>query len=155
MGYRLNYGRTSPDGVLAFCEVDAYLNQSDLEETLIDLVYLRVSQLNGCAYCTDLHIRMLTKDGLNAGKLAMVQVWAFTEGLFSPKEKAALAWAEHITLIHNATLRHEQAPNLSEFFTDKELCDLTLAIGLMNAYNRLAVSFRNAPHAATECQNCL
>lgn len=151
MGNRIDYGRTSSDGVLAFCQVDAYLSQCGLDETLIDLVYLRVSQINGCAYCTDLHTRMLTKEGLPANKLAMVQVWAFTEGLFSLKEKAALEWAEHVTLIHNEFHTLEQLPNTAKFFTDKELVDLTLAISLMNAYNRLAVSFRNAPHAVVEC----
>ena len=147
MGYRINYGRTSPDGVLAFCEVDAYLNQCGLEEALIDLVYLRVSQLNGCAYCTDLHTRMLTKEGFSPVKLAAVQVWDFSEGMFSMKEKVALAWAEHITLIHNSFIRHQPLPETSLIFTEKELFDLTLAISLMNAYNRLAVSFRNTPHA--------
>ncbi|MDC6118243.1 carboxymuconolactone decarboxylase family protein [Serratia rubidaea] len=152
MGNRIDYGRTSPDGVLAFCEVETYLSQCGLDETLIDLVYLRVSQINGCAYCTDLHTRMLTKEGLPANKLALVQVWAFTEEVFSLKEKAALAWAEHVTLIQKAFFNDEGLPETAQCFTEKELFDLTLAASLMNAYNRLAVSFRNAPHAVAERQ---
>lgn len=147
MRNRIDYGRTSPDGVLAYCQVDAYLSQCDLDETLIDLVYLRVSQINGCAYCTDLHTRMLLKEGFPANKLAMVQVWAFSEEVFSLKEKAALAWAEHVTLIHSQSYTHGHFPDITPFFTENERVDLTLAISLMNAYNRLAVSFRNTPHA--------
>ncbi|UAN38273.1 carboxymuconolactone decarboxylase family protein [Enterobacter asburiae] len=148
MGKRIDYGRTSPEGVLALCNVDAYLSQCELDEKLIDLVYLRVSQINGCAYCTDLHTRMLTKQGVPANKLAMVQVWAFTESIFSLKERAALAWAEYVTLIPHMTC----APDTVKYFTDKELFDLTLAISLMNAYNCLAVSLRNPPHAEAECE---
>lgn len=155
MGNRIDYSRTSPDGVLAFCKVDAYLSQCDLDETLIDLVCLRVSQINRCAYCTEQHTRMLMKEGLSANKLAMVQVWAFTEGLFSLKEKAALAWAEHVTIIHDVSNIHEHLPDTAQFFTADELFDLTLAISLMNAYNRLAVSFRNVPHAVIEQHRCI
>ncbi len=150
MGYRIDYARTSTAGVLAYSEVEHYLSHCGLDEHLLDLVYLRVSQLNGCAFCTDLHTRMLTKAGIGPEKLALVQVWAHSGQLFSATEKAALAWAEHVTLIAGPAARRGSHPGNASLFTEKELFDLTLAINLMNAWNRLAISFRNVPQSAAE-----
>lgn len=150
MGYRIDYARTSTAGVQAYSEVENYLSHCGLDEHLLDLVYLRVSQLNGCAFCTDLHTRMLTKAGIRPEKLALVQVWAHSGEFFSATEKAALAWAEHVTLIAGPAVRRISPPGGASMFTEKELFDLTLAISLMNAWNRLAISFRNVPQAAAE-----
>lgn len=87
MGYRIDYARTSTAGVLAYSEVEHYLSHCGLDEHLLDLVYLRVSQLNGCAFCTDLHTRMLTKAGIGPEKLALVQVWAHSGQLFQQQKK--------------------------------------------------------------------
>ncbi|WWW57161.1 carboxymuconolactone decarboxylase family protein [Klebsiella quasipneumoniae] len=135
---------------MAYSEVEHYLSHCGLDEHLLDLVYLRVSQLNGCAFCTDLHTRMLTKAGIGPEKLALVQVWAHSGQLFSATEKAALAWAEHVTLIAGPAARRGSHPGNASLFTEKELFDLTLAISLMNAWNRLAISFRNVPQSAAE-----
>ncbi|BEL80440.1 carboxymuconolactone decarboxylase family protein [Serratia marcescens] len=152
MGVRIDYTRTSSAGVQAFSAIDHYLCHCGLDERLRDLINLRVSQINGCAYCTDLHTRMLMKEGVGAEKLAALQGWVCTEGIFSLKERAALAWAEYMTLIAPSSNRREHVPDLRRYFSDEEVCDLTLAISLINAYNRLAISFRNIPQAVLEHQ---
>lgn len=122
--------------------------QSGLEDVLISLVYLRVSQINGCAYCLDMHIRDLIKEGVSPARLALVQAWNEAGELFSEREKAALAWAESVTRVadtHVPDADFEAAPAV---FSEKELVDLTIAISLMNAYNRLAISFRRARDSA-------
>ncbi|KFD12630.1 hypothetical protein GSMA_03313 [Serratia marcescens subsp. marcescens ATCC 13880] len=95
---------------------------------------------------------MLMKEGVGAEKLAALQGWVCTEGIFSLKERAALAWAEYMTLIAPSSNRREHVPDLRRYFSDEEVCDLTLAISLINAYNRLAISFRNIPQAVLEHQ---
>ncbi|KAG0772293.1 hypothetical protein G6F22_015855 [Rhizopus arrhizus] len=94
MTSRLDYANASPDGYKAFGGVYVYLQKCGLPKTLIDLVYLRVSQINGCAYCIDMHSRDLIKSGLTVDKLVLVPVWHEAGAVFSGRERAALAWAE-------------------------------------------------------------
>lgn len=115
----------------------------------MELVNLRVSQINGCAYCLDMHTRDLLKKGLSPVKLALVQVWDEAGDVFSEREKAALSWAETVTRVSETHVPDEAFEAASAVFEDKELADLTMAIGLINAYNRLAISFRNVPQEAT------
>lgn len=145
---RLDYTKASPGGVKAFGSVYGYVMQSGLEDVLVDLVYLRVSQINGCAYCLDMHTRDLIKKGVTPGKLALVQAWHEAGALFSDREKAALAWAESVTRVADTHVPDEDFRVAAGVFSEKELADLTMAIGLMNAYNRLAISFRRAPDSA-------
>ncbi|NMG56314.1 carboxymuconolactone decarboxylase family protein [Aromatoleum aromaticum] len=147
MSERLDYTRTSPGGVKAFGSVYGYVMQSGLDEVLVDLVYLRVSQINGCAYCLDMHARDLVKKGVKVEKLALVQVWQETGELFSDRERAALAWAETVTRVAQTGVPDAEFEAARRIFNEKELADLTMAIGLMNAYNRLAISFRRTPEA--------
>jgi AhpD family alkylhydroperoxidase len=119
-----------------------------LSTTLIELVYLRVSQLNNCAYCLDMHTRDLIKKGVGIEKLALVQAWPEAGDLFDDRERAALAWAETVTRVAETGVPDPDYFAAREAFEEQELADLTIAVGLMNAYNRLAISFRNVPQAA-------
>lgn len=148
MSQRIDYSKTSPAGVKALGGVYAYISQCGLEDTLIELVNLRVSQINGCAFCLDMHTRDLIKKGLSPVKLALVQVWDEAGNVFTEREKAALAWAEIVTRVAETRVPDDAFQAASAVFEDKELTDLTMAIGLMNAYNRLAISFRNVPQEA-------
>jgi AhpD family alkylhydroperoxidase len=148
MTARLDYSATSPAGMKALGGVYGYLGQCGLPKALIDLVFLRVSQLNGCAYCIDLHSRDLLKEGLAVEKLVLVAAWHEAGPLFTAQEKAALAWAESVTRVAESRVPDADFAAARALFSEKELADLTIAIGLMNAYNRLAISFRTAPAAA-------
>jgi len=147
MSQRINYAEVSPMGVKALGDVYGYVAKSGLDPRLIDLVYLRVSQINGCAYCLDMHTRDLLKKGVAIDKLALLQAWREAGALFDPRERAALAWAESVTNVARTGVPDEDFEHASEVFSEKELVDLTIAIGLMNAYNRIAISFRNPPEA--------
>jgi AhpD family alkylhydroperoxidase len=142
---RLDYHKASPGGVKAFGGVHGYVVQSGLEDVLIDLVYLRVSQINGCAYCLEKHTRDLISKNVTPAKLALVQVWREAEAMFSDREKAALAWAESVTLVADTHVPDDDFNAVAAVFSEKELADLTMAVSLMNAYNRLAISFRRTP----------
>ncbi len=147
MSERINYSSVAPAGVKALGGVYGYIVQCGLPAQLIELVYLRVSQINGCAFCLDMHSRALLKSGLNFEKLVLVQVWREAEGLFDEREKAALAWAETVTRVSETEVPDLHYQAASAVFSQKELVDLTIAIGLMNAYNRMAISFRRPPEA--------
>ncbi|WP_354676807.1 carboxymuconolactone decarboxylase family protein [Cupriavidus plantarum] len=150
MSKRLNYSEIAPDGVKALGGVYGYVMQSGLSPVLVDLVYLRVSQINNCAYCLDMHTRDLIKRGASVEKLALVQAWREGGDLFDLRERAALAWAESVTHVAQTGL-HDSAYEVARaVFDERELVDLTIAIGLMNTYNRMAISFRNTPQAAIE-----
>lgn len=148
MSNRIDYSKASPEAYKAFAAVHAALQNSDLAKSLIDLVYLRVSQINGCAYCIDLHSRDLVKQGMSVEALVLVPVWQEAPALFTPREQAALAWAESVTLVAQTGVPQADYDAVSAEFNDKELAELTYAIGLMNAYNRLGVAFRMVPNAA-------
>lgn len=148
MSNRLDYTKIAPAGIKALGSVYGYVSQSGLSPVLIELVYLRVSQINNCAYCLDMHTRELLKAGQKVEKLALVQAWAEADGLFDERERAALAWAETLTRVADTGVPHADFEVARQVFDEKELVDLTIAIGLMNAYNRLAISFRRTPQSA-------
>ncbi|MDL2403398.1 carboxymuconolactone decarboxylase family protein [Rhizobium mayense] len=148
MTRRLDYNQIAPNGAKALGGVYGYIMQSDLPAELIDLVYLRVSQINNCGYCLDMHTRDLTKRGVPIEKLALVQAWEEGGDLFSETERAALAWAETVTRVADTGVPDEAYRAARAVFGEKELVDLTIAISLMNAYDRMAISFRNTPDAA-------
>jgi AhpD family alkylhydroperoxidase len=150
MTMRLDYNRIAPAGVKALGGVYGYVTQSNLPATLVNLVYLRISQINNCAYCLDMHTRDLLKSGQKIEKLALLQAWAEAGDLFDARERAALAWAETVTRVADTGVPDEAYQAARAIFEERELVDLTIAIGLMNVYNRLAISFRNTPQAAME-----
>ena len=145
---RLNYSTIAPAGVKALGGVYSYIVQSGLPGPFVNLVYLRVSQINGCAYCIDMHSRDLIKEGLAIEKLVLVQAWREAGDVFDTRESAALAWAETVTRVADTTVPEAEFQAASAVFSEKELADLTIAIGLMNTYNRLAIGFRVPPAAA-------
>jgi AhpD family alkylhydroperoxidase len=145
----MNYAAAAPGGMKALGSVSGYVSQSGLPATLIDLVYLRVSQINGCAYCIDMHSRDLLKADVSVEKLLLVSAWDEAGSLFSDQEKAALKWAEVVTRVSDTHVPDEAYAEARATFTEKQLAELTIAVGLMNAYNRLAISFRATPLAAT------
>ncbi|NLP62942.1 carboxymuconolactone decarboxylase family protein [Paraburkholderia sacchari] len=150
MSKRLDYNQIAPAGAKALGGVYGYIMQSGLSPVLVDLVYLRISQINNCAYCLDMHTRDLLKKGVKVEKLALVQAWREAGHLFDPRERAALAWAESVTLVAQTGVPDAAYDEVRALFDERELVDLTIAIGLMNTYNRMAISFRNTPQAVLE-----
>ncbi|ARP82347.1 alkylhydroperoxidase [Bordetella genomosp. 8] len=150
MSKRLDYAQISPAGVKALGGVYGYVMQSGLSPVLVDLAYLRVSQINNCAYCLDMHTRDLLSKGVKVEKLALVQAWREGGDLFDLRERAALAWAESVTLVAQTGVPDAAYEAARAVFNERELVDLTIAIGLMNTYNRMAISFRNTPQAVME-----
>ncbi|BDH46953.1 alkyl hydroperoxide reductase AhpD [Salmonella enterica subsp. enterica serovar Choleraesuis] len=150
MSKRIDYSKVSPDIYKAFGGVYSAVLKGSLPKALIDLVYLRVSQINGCAFCIDMHSRDLLKSGLDVEKLVLIPVWHEAGNLFTPREQAALAWAEVVTRVADSGVPDADYQAASAEFSDVELADLTYAIGLMNAFNRFGVSFRATPAAAAK-----
>lgn len=150
MTKRLDYNQIAPNGAKALGGVYGYVLQSGLPAELVDLVYLRVSQINNCAYCLDMHTRDLIKKGVKIEKIALVQAWPEAGSLFSEAEQAALAWAESVTRVADTGVPDSAYDAAREVFDEKQLVDLTIAISLMNSYNRMAISFRNTPQAVQE-----
>jgi AhpD family alkylhydroperoxidase len=147
---RINYAKASPDGFKAFGGVYASIQKSGLPKDLVNVVYLRVSQINGCAYCIDMHSRDLLKAGMAVDKLLLIPVWRDAGDLFSARERVALAWAETVTRVAQTGIPDADYEVAAAEFSDKELADLTYAISLMNVFNRLAISFRTPPAAVAK-----
>jgi AhpD family alkylhydroperoxidase len=148
MSNRIDYASVSPDGYKAFGNVYVTLQKCGLTEELIDLVYLRVSQINGCAFCIDMHSRDLLKLGVSVEKLVLVPVWHDAGKVFSERERTALAWAQSVTRVAETGVPDDDYAAALAEFGEKGLADLTYAIGLMNAFNRFGVAFRSSPKAS-------
>jgi len=146
---RIDYEKVAPSGYKALGGVYLYVAQSGLDGVLVELVYLRVSQINGCAYCLDFHTRNLINKGVAPEKLALVQVWPEAGRMFDDRERAALRWAETVTRVAETSIPDDEFQAVSAVFGEKEIVDLTIGIGLMNSLNRIAISFRRPPQAAT------
>jgi AhpD family alkylhydroperoxidase len=149
MTHRIDYAKASPDGYKAFGAVYVSLLKCGLPQELVNLVYLQVSQINGCAYCIDMHSRDLLKQGLAVDKLVLVPVWHDAGAIFSARERAALAWAEAVTRVAETGIPDADYEAAAVEFGEKELADLTYAIGLMNAFNRFGIAFRTTPAAVS------
>ncbi len=139
---RLNWHEIAPDGAKALLGVHHYVMKStNLPEELIHLVFLRVSQINGCAHCIDIHGRDLRKT-MSVEKIALIPVWREVTHIFTDQQRAALAWAEEVTRISDTHASDEAYAAASAAFAPKDLVDLTVAIAAMNAFNRLGAPFR-------------
>jgi AhpD family alkylhydroperoxidase len=147
MPIRLDHFEAAPEWMNALGGAYDYVARSGLDGALLDLVYLRVSQINGCTFCADVHSRHLWKRGIGMAKLVQVALWRDAGPLFDERERTALAWAEAVTDIADTRVPDADYAAARSVFSEKELADLTIAIGLINAYNRLAVSFRATPAA--------
>jgi len=138
---RLDYAAAAPEEVRAVFALEKHSRASGLEKSLLELVRLRASQINGCAYCVDLHTRDMRAAGEDERRLQTVVVWREVT-LFTPRERAALAWTEAVTLIASTHVPDEVYAAVKPHFTDAELVKLTLAVITINAWNRLAITFR-------------
>jgi AhpD family alkylhydroperoxidase len=144
MEQRLDFYKANPAAVKALLGVEERIGKSALEKSLTELVRLRASQINGCAFCVDMHTTDARKGGETDRRLATVVVWRETP-FFTDRERAALEWTEAVTLVS-----HDHVPDavwqaVRPHFSDEELVDLTLLISAINAWNRLAISFRKIP----------
>lgn len=146
MNARLNFYTASPEATKAMIALDGAVHKLGLELQLLELVKLRASQLNGCAYCVDLHTSEARKGGESDRRLHGVSVWRETP-FFTQRERAALAWTESITQLSLTHAPDADYEELKAHFSDKEMVDLTLAIAMINSWNRLAVGFRKQPAA--------
>jgi AhpD family alkylhydroperoxidase len=138
---RIDYNKVAPGGVRAVYALEQYLRTTELPHALVELVKLRASLMNGCAYCVDMHTKDARAKGETEQRLYAVPVWRETP-FFSPRERAALAWTEAVTEIGHGGVSDELYDEARAQFSDKELVDLTVAVIAINAWNRLAVTFR-------------
>jgi AhpD family alkylhydroperoxidase len=139
---RMNWAQVSPEGAKALYGVHHYVTaKTNLPEELIHLVFLRVSQINGCAHCIDMHSRDLRKT-MSVDKITLLPVWDEVPHLFNDQERAALAWAEEVTNVSQTHASDEAYAAASAAFEPKDLVDLTITIAAMNAFNRLGAPFR-------------
>jgi AhpD family alkylhydroperoxidase len=141
MSERLNPYKSAPAGFKLMLDMEKYLAESGLDHSLIHLVKMRASQINGCAYCLDMHSRDARKNGETEQRLYVLDAWRETE-LFTVRERAALAWTEALTLISQTHAPDAVYGEVSAQFSDAELANLTLLIGTINTWNRVAIGFR-------------
>lgn len=144
MSSRIDFYKTSPEGIKAMIGLENFVNKSGLDRTLLDLVKLRASQINGCAFCVDTHCADARKNGESERRLYAVAVWREAP-FFTDKERAALAWTEAVTLLSETRAPDDIYQEVLKHFNEKETVDLTFAIITINGWNRLAVSFRKSP----------
>lgn len=138
---RLPYHQLSGSALAGLRQTKQALEDSPLGLPLIELVYLRVSQINGCSYCLGLHAGALRERGESQQRLDALAGW-HASSLYTPRERAALHWAESLTALPDSHAAEGDYLPLAEHFSDREISDLTVAIALMNAFNRLAVGMR-------------
>ncbi|VTU28093.1 MULTISPECIES: carboxymuconolactone decarboxylase family protein [unclassified Variovorax] len=143
MEQRLDFYKASPDALKALIALEVAIGKLGLEPALLDLVKLRASQINGCAFCVDMHSSDLRKKGETERRLYAVPVWRETP-FFTPRERAALGWTEAITRIGETHAPDADYEALSAQFSESERVNLTLAIGVINSWNRLSIGFRKA-----------
>lgn len=145
MDSRIDLYKAAPDAIKAMLGVEQYVNRCGLEKTLLNLVKLRASQINGCVYCVDLHSTEAQKEGESERRLHSVVVWRESP-FFTTRERAALAWTEAVTLLSETHVPDDVYQEALTCFSEKELIDLTMAIIAINSWNRLSVSFRKLPN---------
>jgi AhpD family alkylhydroperoxidase len=141
---RFNSFAISPDGYKAMAGLEQYLAKCGLEAKLIHLIKLRVSQINGCAYCIDMHWKDLRALGEGEQRLYGLDAWEESP-YYTDRERAALAWAEAVTRITDGHASDAVYDSVRSHFNEKELVDLTLAITTINAWNRIAIASRTTP----------
>lgn len=142
MRMRVKYGEVAKEGVSALGKLEGYVRRSGLEHTLLELVKMRASQINGCAYCLDMHSKDARAAGESEQRLHVLAAWREAP-FYSERERAALEWTEVVTQVAVNDVSDELFGRVREHFEEKELVDLTLAVIGINAWNRLAISFRS------------
>ena len=138
---RMNFYRAAPDAIKALVAVESQVTASGLEQSLIELVKTRASQINGCAYCINMHTEDARKHGETEQRLYLLNAWRESP-LYSERERAALAWTEALTLVSETHAPDADYEAVRAEFTDGELVNLTTLIGTINAWDRIAIGFR-------------
>lgn len=141
METRLNAYKASPDAIAAMTRLEEYVRDCGLEESLVHLVKTRASQINGCAYCLHMHTSDARATGESEARLYLLSAWR-ESGLYTPRERAALAWTEALTRVADTGAPSRDYEQGTAHFTEKEFVDLTLLIGAINVWNRISVGFR-------------
>lgn len=141
MEQRINFQEKGQKALKAMYGIGGYLAKSQVERRLLNLIYFRVSQINGCAFCLDMHSKDLRVEGETEQRLYLLNAWREAP-FYSPRERAALAYAEAVTLLKDREVTDEVFGSVTEQFTDEEIIDLTLAITTINSYNRFNIAFR-------------
>jgi AhpD family alkylhydroperoxidase len=141
---RMNYYQAAPDTLKALLALEAQIQASGLEQSLIELVKTRASQINGCAYCINIHTQDARKHGETEARLYLLNAWRESPG-YSDRERAALAWTEAVTLISETHAPDDVYEAVRAQFSDADTVNLTMLIATINAWNRIAISFRAVP----------
>lgn len=141
---RIETDAVAPDGIKAMLGLESYVRSCGLEHALLELVKLRASQINGCAFCIDMHTKDARAHGETEQRLYTLAAWRETP-FFTDRERAALAWTESVTNVSKTEVPDDIYESVRQHFNEKELVDLTLAIVAINGWNRLAVGFRKVP----------
>jgi AhpD family alkylhydroperoxidase len=141
---RMNYYQAAPDTLKALLALEAQIQASGLEQSLIELVKTRASQINGCAYCINIHTQDARKHGETEARLYLLNAWRESPG-YSDRERAALAWTEAVTLISETHAPDDVYEAVRAQFSDADTVNLTMLIAAINAWNRIAISFRAVP----------
>ncbi len=144
MESRLDYARVDPEGYRVLVTLDQFVRNCGLEHPLLELVKIRASQMNGCAYCIDMHTKDARAAGETEQRIYALSAWHETP-FFTERERAALAWTDAVTLIGENHVPDDLYRSAQQQFSEKELVDLTLAVILINSWNRLAITFRTVP----------
>jgi AhpD family alkylhydroperoxidase len=140
----MDFRKASPQGEKAMSELHAFVHACGIERSLLELVKLRASQINGCAHCIDMHSKQLRADGETEQRLYLLDAWQESP-LYSERERAALAWTEAVTLVTNGHVPDDVYEVARAQFSKEELANLTLAIVAINGANRLNIAFRTVP----------
>jgi AhpD family alkylhydroperoxidase len=138
---RIDYRKIAPEALQALGAVERYARESKIEKPLLELVKLRVSMMNGCAYCVDMHSKDARAGGESEQRLYALSVWREAP-FFTPRERAALAWTEAVTGVSAGHVPDDVFRLAREYFDERELVDLTMSVIAINAWNRLAIAFR-------------
>jgi AhpD family alkylhydroperoxidase len=144
MDARIDYSKASPAALKAMYALQVAVNTSGLEPSLQELVKLRVSQINGCAFCIDMHFREAKAKGEKEERLYLLDAWRESP-VYTDRERAALAWAEAVTLVSQTHVPDEVFAEARKHFDESELVNLTLAVVAINGWNRFSISFRVMP----------
>jgi len=142
MKQRLNVPALTPDLYKAVLALDTAVRNSGIDHNFLHLIKLRASQINGCAYCVDMHVKESLADGIPAQKLHLVSVWRESP-LFDERERAVLDWTESVTLLAETGVPDGVYDALAKHFSSEQIAQLIMAIGTINIWNRIAVSARN------------
>jgi AhpD family alkylhydroperoxidase len=141
---RIDYRKSAQQALKPLLELEGYLAGCGLEHKLLHLIKMRASQINGCAYCLDMHSLEARASGETEQRLYTLDAWAETP-FFTDRERAALAWTEAVTLVSQTHVPDDVYEETKKHFSEKEIVDLTLAVGMINLWNRLAISTRAVP----------